>query len=495
MSKMRKLMALLLAMVMLLSLAACGGGGEDAKPDDSKAAEPSQKETQEATEPSATEPAGEQVLTSRWSLYYDPQVWVWEDEDALSETDYRSMLTMIIPDPENEDNELVWFRVRAMETDHESFRSNLLSYGFDQYEYAVNHAYETVNIGGLEFLKGGDAYYTNYFTRVFSAGIDVEIMIDGDASHQAVADVLSTLVFTIDEGDNIDPPWYWEGEPYAVDPGEVVVGTYTLSSVQIPFADHIVTNETFEHNVAVVGSTVYISSSRVLSSYSYDGQTLSFLAEHDLGDDYEYVEPAADGGIWCSYLVSPLVKWDGSKIVASYDDTENVAMHPDGSWGVNWFSGSDLVKLTFADGTMSREEVTLAEIKSVSHVVIDKNGYLFVCGSSQSDGEHRVFVYNKNLELQATLQDDDGSGLGSVTFATSTENGFLIVDGNMREIVLYTKDGSYIGATTLNKLCGTDYPWPCDAGVAEDGSILVIMTDERQDMSADELIAFKISGF
>ena len=45
MSKMRKLMALLLAMVMLLSLAACGGG-EDVKPDDTKAAEPSQKETQ-----------------------------------------------------------------------------------------------------------------------------------------------------------------------------------------------------------------------------------------------------------------------------------------------------------------------------------------------------------------------------------------------------------------------------------------------------------------
>lgn len=490
MSTMRKLLAFLVAMVMLLSLAACGGGGEDVKADDTKATE-----TQEVTEPSTTEPAGEQVLASRWSLYYDPQVWVWEGEDALSETDYRSMLTMVIPDPENEDDELVWFRVRAMETDHESFRSNLRTYGFDQYEYVVNNAYETVNIGGLEFLKGGDAYFTNYFTRVFSAGVDVEIMIEGDASHQAVADVLSTLVFTIDEGDNIDPPWYWEGTPYAVDPGEAVVGTYTLSSVQIPFADHIVTYETFAHNVAVVGDTVYISSSEVVSSYSYDGQTLSFLAEHDLGDDYEYVEPAADGSIWCSYLTSPLIKWDGSEIVASYEDTKNVAIHPDGSWGISWFTGSDVLKLTFADGIMSTEQVTLPEVKSVSHVIIDKNGHMFVCGSSQSDGHHRVFVYNKNLELQATLQDDDGSGLGSVTFATSTENGFLIVDGNMRQIVLYTKDGTYIGATTLNKLCGTDYPWPCDASVTEDGSILVIMTDERQDMSADELVAFKISGF
>ena len=57
------------------------------------------------------------------------------------------------------------------------------------------------------------------------------------------------------------------------------------------------------------------------------------------------------------------------------------------------------------------------------------------------------------------------------------------------------KDGTYIGVCKLKELCGTDYPWPCDATVTEDGSILVIMTDERQDQSADELIAFKISGF
>ena len=494
---MKKLIALLLALMMVLSLAACGNGDETPTTEPNTPTAPAQTKPQESTQaPTEAEPVGELTETARWSLRYDPEIWAWEDEDALDDGDYRSRLTMIIPDPEDKEEELVWFRINAMEVDHENFRSNLRRDGFDQYEYIVNNAYETVAVGGLDFLlDDSDEDYHLYFTRIVSAGVDVEIEISGDTSHQAVADVLATLNFTIEEGDNVDPPWYWEGTPYAVEPGSVVVGTYTLNSTQIPFAESIVTYETFNHNVAAVGETVYIFSSGVPYSYSYDGTTLTLLQQHDLGKTYDTVEPAADGTVWCSYLGSPLINWNGSEILASYEGVKNVAIHPNGKWGVGWFTGSNPLKLTFADGVMTTEEVALPEVKSLSHVVIDENGYLYACGSSASDNKHRVFVYNENMELQATLQDGDGGGLGSVTFATSTDNGFLLVDGNMREILLYTKDGTYIGVCKLNELCGTGYPWPCDATVTEDGSILVIMTDERQDESADELIAFKISGF
>ena len=132
---MKKLIALLLVLMMVLSLAACGGGKED----------PAEASTE-------AEPAGELTETARWSLRYDPEIWAWEDEEALDDDDYRSMFTIIIPDPEDEEDELVWFRINAMEVDHENFRSNLRRDGFDQYEYAVNNAYETVNVGGLDFL-------------------------------------------------------------------------------------------------------------------------------------------------------------------------------------------------------------------------------------------------------------------------------------------------------------------------------------------------------
>ena len=106
-----------------------------------------------------------------------------------------------------------------------------------------------------------------------------------------------------------------------------------------------------------------------------------------------------------------------------------------------------------------------------------------------------MFVYDTQGNLQLTLGDSDGSGMGSVTFITETANGYLALDGNMREVVLWTKDGTYIGKVDDGDLFGTGYPWFCGATKLEDGSILAVMTEERADKSADELIAFRLSGF
>ena len=94
-----------------------------------------------------------------------------------------------------------------------------------------------------------------------------------------------------------------------------------------------------------------------------------------------------------------------------------------------------------------------------------------------------------------TLTDSDGGSLGSVTFIAETANGYLALDGNMREVVLWTKDGTYIGEVDDSDLFGTSYPWFCGGTKLADGSILVIMTEDRADESAMELVAFKLSGF
>lgn len=94
-----------------------------------------------------------------------------------------------------------------------------------------------------------------------------------------------------------------------------------------------------------------------------------------------------------------------------------------------------------------------------------------------------------------TLSDSDGGSLGSITFITETANGYLALDGNMREVVLWTKDGTFIGAADDSDLFGTSYPWFCGGTKLEDGSVLAIMTEDRADESAMELVAFKLSGF
>ena len=93
------------------------------------------------------------------------------------------------------------------------------------------------------------------------------------------------------------------------------------------------------------------------------------------------------------------------------------------------------------------------------------------------------------------LQGDPNAniGLGSITFAAKTGNGFMAMDGNMRDVVLWAEDGTWLGAVEDSDLFGTYYPWFASGDVMDDGSILVVMTEDRADESAMEAIAFKIS--
>ena len=51
------------------------------------------------------------------------------------------------------------------------------------------------------------------------------------------------------------------------------------------------------------------------------------------------------------------------------------------------------------------------------------------------------------------------------------------------------------GEADDSDLFGTSYPWFCGGVKLADGSILAIMTEDRADESAQELVAFKLSGF
>ena len=98
------------------------------------------------------------------------------------------------------------------------------------------------------------------------------------------------------------------------------------------------------------------------------------------------------------------------------------------------------------------------EVDNLSHLLID-DSHIYVCGSAVDGSGHKVFVYDSNGALQMTLADSDGGGLGSITFITQTANGYLALDGNMREVVLWSKDGTYLGEADGGDLFGTDYPW------------------------------------
>lgn len=487
---MKKFLAICLIFTMLLGIAACGGGKdvEDPSTEPAPSAEPS-----ESVKPSDT--ALETIQTPLWTLNYDPNVWSYEEGDLYQDEDW-SKIILIIPD--EEDTYVANVEIRASIEDPEDFRDYLNSYGFDAYEYAVNNAYDFTEVGGVDCLKQEGNYWgepcLRYFNRVEGAGATVFIEIIGEYEDERVDALLSGLSFTLTDIGNVDGPWEWEGEPFSGEAHIAEVGGYSIRSEWIPFYDYVVTDATFDHAIAVSGSNAYLVSDGVLKQYAFDGISLTYEGDIALDGEFSYVQAAKDGTLWISGFMEPLTGWKDGAQAASYEGPDYVAMHPSGAWGISWFSGPECEKLTLSGGSMTTEPMTFEEASSITYLTVDES-YIYICGYDVSTGDHKVYVYDHNGSLQMILGDENGEGLGSITFITQTANGFIGLDGNMREVILWDAAGNYLGCADDGDLFGTDYPWFCGAAMLEDGSLLVIMTEDRADESAMELVAFKLSGF
>ena len=92
-------------------------------------------------------------------------------------------------------------------------------------------------------------------------------------------------------------------------------------------------------------------------------------------------------------------------------------------------------------------------------------------------------------------QHEDPAYFGSLTGIAETANGYIAADGNMREFYFWSKDGTLLAEVDCYDMFGTRYPWIEDMKVAEDGSVMVLMTQDRDDDSASELMVFRLTGF
>jgi len=492
---MKSNIAILLVLALLLALTACSSGGDPAP---APTAAPASETPEDPGVPADTEPPasnGEILDGGLFTLTYDPEVWTYEEEDFYFDESEAHVMLII---SEGEDSYVANVELTVSIEEPYSFRDKLVDYGFDEYEYAVNNAYDFTKIGGVDCLVHEGEYWgepaIRYFNRIEGAGATVFLEIVGDYEDERVASLLEGLTIHLEDTGNVDGPWYWEGEAFSAEDRSVMVGTHTLNSQWIPFEECVRTRETFDHAVAVSGDAAYIASLGELKQYAFDGGALTFKKDIDVGQEVEYIQIAEDGSLWLSKFMEPLAVWKDGTQTASYEGPDQVAMHPSGKWGVNWFTSPECEKLSFSGGIMKTEPLTFSEVDTVMHLMVDEN-HIYVCGSAADDSGHKVFLYDKNGKLQMTLADENGESLGSVTFMAETKNGFIGLDGNMREVILWAKDGAYIGAADDGELFGTGYPWFCGGTVLPDGSILAIMTDDRADESAMELIAFRISGF
>ena len=489
-----KVLALALAALMLISLAACGENKDPAAETTAPAAPNAGNETTPA--PSDVTEIDENLTVHENTFftvgYREEDGWTLAEDDAYA-YDYGGEVYLRILDAEGYTDLLV--RVEAYEESASSFRDTLHANSIDLKAY-VDGTCSSETIGGMQMAavdKGDGEWY--FFGRNEAAGVTYTVHVT-DWEDAKVPALIENILFTASGTDNIDPPWPWEGEPFSGDTLSQMIGTHTLTAQFLPMAEPFVTYETFDHDIVVIGDKVYLLSDCALYQYAYDGDSLTFVKEIELPGEYEILEKGADGNLVLSRFMEPVFGHNGDSAQFSYDGPDKFAVAPGGTWGISWFvSGDDCELYTFQNGALTGSPFPFAEVDTVSQVCIDSS-YILVSGSSKEDGDHYLFVYDYSGQLQLQLAGDPNSiGLGSITYATSTPNGFLALDGNMREVVLWTADGTWIGSADDGDLFGTSYPWIAAADMAEDGSILIVMSEERADESADEVLVFKLSGF
>lgn len=480
---MKKYLAIILSLVMLISLAACGGNNNPDTPD-----KPDKQEQSSGNSDAA-------IATSLFSLDYDNTVWNYYDEDTRNEEEYCYVLLQI-PNPDDPEYYLVNAEISVSIEDPYDFREDLVYYGFDQYEYAVNNKYETVEIGGVDLLKYEKDDKLLYFNRIENAGATVTVKFDAeDTADTRIADLLKGLTISLEDTGNEDGPWEWEGTPFVAENKGVAAGSLKIQSQWIKLDEYISTFETFNHSVAAVGNNVYLLVDGELRKCALTDGTLAFVEKIDLPeDDYDSIEATSDGTLWLSGSMNDIICLKKDKVAKTYEDIDNLAMHPSGKWGVNFFTSNECSKVTFKGDTYTSTPMKFEEVDTIMHINVDEDN-IYVCASAADESGHKVFVYNTDGKLQKVLCDEEGEGLGSVTFMAKSKNGYIGFDGNMRDVILWDNDGKFFTLFSDDSLFSTSYPWFCNSALLSDGSIITIMTEEREDKSATEVVVFTVKGF
>lgn len=474
---MKKIFALLLAFVMVFSLAACGDKNPD-KPNDTK------------------QPSGNADITTSFFEIKLSDGWKNIEEDFKNEEEYSKAVLQVL-DPEDNEYYLVEATISVEIDEPYDFREDLVYYGFNQYEYEVNKSYETVKIGGVDLLKYDDGEEKLvYFNRIEGANASVYVKFDAtDIKDAHIQALLDGITFNIKDIGNEDGPWEWEGKPFSAKPASAQAGSLTISSTFVPFEKPVTTFETFDHSVAAIGDRVYVLVDGELSECHYDGSVLAFVKAIELPeDDYDRIEATADGTLWVSGSMNDILCIKDGKTVATYEDIDNLAIHPSGAWGVNFFTSNECSIVTFSGNSYTTKPIVFKEADTIMQLCVDENN-IYVCANAADDSGHKIFVYNKDGKLQKTLCDAEGEGLGSVTFVTQTSNSYIAFDGNMRDVLVWDNSGKFVAEISDGDIFSTNYPWFCDSTVLPDGRIFTIMTDEREDKSATELVAFVVKGF
>ena len=525
--KRKRATAILLCLMTAVSLAACGGSQKDAAKTASvsengsdtaasaTSASSDHKETPETTDdagkteismtPTPTEKAidGTEVSTKLITLTYTDD-WTLDEELTTDNSDYCS-LDLTIPQDGSEDA-LVEISITASVSEPYMYRDELMSSGIDAYALVEEKSVNTTDIGGIPCVEYEREYWSdvtlNYLGRDETSGTTVSVTIFGDYEDTRVKDLISSVEFTPEDTGKKDPPWPWNGEAFSTDAQHTFqAGNHTVTADWIQLEDPLMATDIFSGRVEVIGDTVWVLLDNVLYEYRYSDNALTSIGETDLSSEGSYEELSSDvnGRLYVSGFAEQMLIMENGEIIGRIESLDKMIVHSSGTWGVSSFYGQTLEKITLNvnEETAQSEEWPLRAAEETADAFLSQN-HVFVTGTSLDKDNETVWVFdtegNQQFEFGNASMDEPG-WMGSITDVAETANGFVVLDGNMRSLFFYGIDGSLIASADDAELFGTGYPWISSASLMPDGSLLIALTEEREDQSAYELLLYRLSGF
>ena len=490
----KKLWCVLCIVTCMLLIPACGQKKESGK-----------EKTEKAEQAETKFKDRESLEMSLLTVYY-PKTWKYDKENMQEDEDY-AYVRFFDGKTADESENVVY--IEATKEDSYKYRNSLVDFGVELEKYAKGEI-DTATIGNAEYtaMPEGNSVEKTYMYRHEKSGTSYDIRVKGQEIDDSDKELLEGIVLKLKDEGNKDAPWPWEGEPLEPVLAKQMVGSYTIVPEYIPFKEAQGVMQIMEHQFVKQGNQVFHLLENKLDTYEYSESGLKFVSSMELDDDCEYLSGDNSGMLYLSPGIGDVIGVkDGKKAMQTTVDG-HLNMHPSGEWGISFWVNSDTQKIANQGGNLTAEPWILTGLNndeerkgpfSMLDDVQITNSHIMVAGSMAAEDEGtKIIVYDYEGNQLLKLGGEDISSkdkLGSITGMAETENGFVATDGNMREIQFWAKDGTHIGAISTDDIFGVSYPWLEDMQLLDDGSLLIMLTQERDDGSANELMFFRLTGF
>ncbi len=378
-------------------------------------------------------------------------------------------------------------------------------------------ALETLVMGGIVFegteYENWGAKNAEYVARVPESRVTLTLVLEHPENIEDLQRMLDSVVFTLPSLDppNVDPPLPEDGIPYKPQVSAVTTDVAQLVPRWLEPDESIVLDSIFDNHLALLDGKLYTLTGKTLRAFTVeDGRLVPSPALPEGGmrleDKYEYLSAAKDGFLYLSQGIFHVLAL-GDDATMKNSLSGKLAMHPSGKWGITFWANSDPMKISALAGSLEKAPWVLSSLSdadkrqgrfgSITCVSISEDR-IYVAGTDAlQGGTNRVAIFDLDGSELASFGSDDwsaGDAFGSVTGIVETAGGLLVLDGNFRELKLFTREGGFLASVRCDELLGTDYPWPSSMIPYQEG-VLIAAAQKRADESCEELLVFEVTGF